>query len=966
VKRRNRSVIFPRLVRVLASLAVAVLPLGEARAQSGAPAPADTLATQEQPEWAHTLERISRGVVAIQVDLTRSFDTEVNASLQATGFVIDAKRGLILTNRHVVTPGPVTAQGIFLDREEVQLYPVYRDPVHDFGFYRYDPAKLRFITPEQIPLYPPGAQVGTEIRVVGNDAGEQLSFLAGTLARLDRQSPSYGVGKYNDFDTFYYQAASNTSGGSSGSPVIDVRGRAVALNAGAAKGSASSFYLPLGRVVRALHYIERNEQVPRGTLQAIFSYTPYDELRRLGLPAETEAEVRAAFPKQLGMLEVEQILPGSVAAGALEVGDILLRIDGRLVTEFGALADALDDSVGKTVTLEVQRRNQHLERTLPVHDLYAMAPDEYLEFGGAVVHNLSYQQSRHMNLPIEGVYIANPGYVFNAAGIFRGAVITQFAGRSIHNIDDLERGLVELADGERVLVRYFTAEETSAAQVQPIINDRRWYPARRCKRDDTLGYWPCRALAEPPAHAPQVAATTLGSSPATADPHARRLADSLVAVSFDIPYPVSGVTARSFRGTGLIVDAERGLVVVDRDTVPVAEGDARITFGGKLQVPARVVFVHPLHNLAVLAYDPRLIGSTQVRAARLLTRSLEPGEKVWVVGIRHDMRLTAQESRITGIDPIDLPLPRTPAFRDSNLDVVTLLNGPSDYDGAISDKSGNVLALWSTFAVDNGHDLVEQTMGVPASIVAAMLDAIRSGGELRSPEAEFGAIPLSKALELGLDEQWLRQVELHSPARSQVLSIQRLVAGSPAAKVLQPGDLLLSIDGKVVTQFDEAERASQRPRLQLRVWRNRAEVPVELDTVVLNGSDIDRIVQWAGATLQAPHRALAVQRGIAPQGVFVAYYLFGSPASRSGLTALRNIVAVDGKPTPDLDAFLAAVADKGDRESVLLKTVTPNRAIEVITLKLDTHYWPTYELRRTADGWERRTPTEQQLARRTP
>src|ERR1022692_3002578 len=75
-----------------------------------------------RPDWASTLERISRGVVAIQVDLARRFDTEINDSLQATGFVVDAKRGLILTNRHVVTPGPVTAEAVFLDREEVQLY----------------------------------------------------------------------------------------------------------------------------------------------------------------------------------------------------------------------------------------------------------------------------------------------------------------------------------------------------------------------------------------------------------------------------------------------------------------------------------------------------------------------------------------------------------------------------------------------------------------------------------------------------------------------------------------------------------------------------------------------------------------------------------------------------------------------------------------------------------------------------
>ena len=86
--------------------------------------------------WAQTLERIASGVVTIQIDSTRAFDTEWNTSAQATGFVIDAKRGLILTNRHVVTPGPVTAQATFQNREEVQLYPVYRDPVHDFEVIR--------------------------------------------------------------------------------------------------------------------------------------------------------------------------------------------------------------------------------------------------------------------------------------------------------------------------------------------------------------------------------------------------------------------------------------------------------------------------------------------------------------------------------------------------------------------------------------------------------------------------------------------------------------------------------------------------------------------------------------------------------------------------------------------------------------------------------------------------------------
>ena len=134
-----------------------------------------TTAAQE-PTWNDTLAKISSGIVSIQVDSTRAFDTGRNQSSQATGFVVDAERGLILTNRHVVTPGPVVAQAIFLNQEEVPLVPVYRDPVHDFGFFSYDPEHLMFIEPAELPLVPEAAQIGRDIRVVGNDAGEQLSI----------------------------------------------------------------------------------------------------------------------------------------------------------------------------------------------------------------------------------------------------------------------------------------------------------------------------------------------------------------------------------------------------------------------------------------------------------------------------------------------------------------------------------------------------------------------------------------------------------------------------------------------------------------------------------------------------------------------------------------------------------------------------------------------------------------------
>jgi len=300
-----------------------------------------------------------------------------------------------------------------------------------------------------------------------------------------------------------------------------------------------------------------------------------------------------------------------------------------------------------------------------------------------------------------------------------------------------------------------------------------------------------------------------------------------------------------------------------------------------------------------------------------------------------------------------LPLSRTLRFRDTNVEGIDLVNAPPDVDGVLLDKRGRVSALWSSFAIQAGNESAQFNRGLGSDLIVELIGLVQAGRPLYSLEAELAYSPLFAARKLGLDEDWLSRLERSNPQGRRVLSVSRMVAGTPAAAKLRNGDMILAVDGQLVTTFRELENSVQKPEVVVTIWRDGAEHDLEIETVALDGLGVQRAVSWAGALLHDPHRAMAAQRGIDPYGVYIAFFSYGSPATRYGLWAGRRIVEVDDKATPDLQSFVDVVRGKKDKSSVRLKTITWNGSAEVITLKLDNQYWPAYEIRRTEDGWQR-------------
>ena len=82
--------------------------------------------SEDSSRWLNSLNTVIPAIVVLRVSTVRAFDGSGASYSYATGFVVDKTNGFILTNRHVVTPGPVVADAIFMNKEEVDLKPVYR------------------------------------------------------------------------------------------------------------------------------------------------------------------------------------------------------------------------------------------------------------------------------------------------------------------------------------------------------------------------------------------------------------------------------------------------------------------------------------------------------------------------------------------------------------------------------------------------------------------------------------------------------------------------------------------------------------------------------------------------------------------------------------------------------------------------------------------------------------------------
>ncbi len=275
-----------------------------------------------------------------------------------SGVIVNADKGYILTNNHVVDHAEDITVAL-QDGRKFKATIVGTDPATDIAVIRIDANKLTALPVADSSKL----RVGDFVVAVGEPFGFGQTVTSGIVSALNRS----GLG--NTYQRFI-QTDASINPGNSGGPLVNLAGQMVGIN--------SMIYSPSGASAGIGFAIPSNL-----AMHVMRQLVTYGHVRRGLLGVETQ-DVSARIARALGLDEargavVTRVQPGSpAAASGIRSGDVILAINGNEVDNSDALDNAVGLlTVGKEVKLTVQRHGKTWQAT--TH----LAPENLAHSAGA-------------------------------------------------------------------------------------------------------------------------------------------------------------------------------------------------------------------------------------------------------------------------------------------------------------------------------------------------------------------------------------------------------------------------------------------------------------------------------------------------------------------------------------------------------------------------------------------------------
>ncbi len=370
-------------------------------------------------------------------------------SSAGSGVIVDADKGHILTNHHVVN-GADEIEIFLQDDRILKATIIGSDEGTDIAVLQVEnPANLtqmRLGNSEKL-------RVGDFVLAIGNPFGLRHTVTSGIVSALGRQEVNRNG--YADF----IQTDASINPGNSGGALVNLKGELVGINSMIYSQSGGNigigFAIPVNIAKSIMEQILEFGEVRRGLLGVSIG----------DLTEETATAFGIESGNYKGAL-VQEVFPDSAAEkSGIEAGDVIIEVDGATIDGATDLRNTIGlKRTGDEVRLKVLRngKTRNMKAVLGSRDdeMAASVPadDIHPRLAGAEFSNYDGKQAfRGKGVQVDNVAGGSPA---EYAGLEAGDIIVQLNNNTISNVADLRKYAedqkvlgMRIVRGTRVLLR---------------------------------------------------------------------------------------------------------------------------------------------------------------------------------------------------------------------------------------------------------------------------------------------------------------------------------------------------------------------------------------------------------------------------------------------------------------------------------------------------------------------------------
>jgi serine protease Do/serine protease DegQ len=342
-----------------------------------------------------------------------------------SGVVVDAKRGYILTNHHVIAGADEISVNL-ANGQTLDATLVGSDPETDIAVLQVKDGGLRALPMSDSDK----TRVGDFVVAIGNPFGLGQTVTSGIVSAIGRSG--LGIEGYEDF----IQTDASINPGNSGGALVNLRGELVGVNTAILSKSGGNvgigFAIPINMAREIMNQLIEHGEVRRGVLGA--------------QAQDLTPELASAFniERQQGAV-VTQVTGGSPADKAgLQAGDVITELNGRSVQNAADVRNRIGLlRIGQQVEMKIVRegKGRTIRARVEEPELAAQAGDKlHPRLAGAVLANLAEEtvQGRVQGVVVAEVTPASPALI---AGLRQGDVIVQANRKPVADLDSLRAAI---------------------------------------------------------------------------------------------------------------------------------------------------------------------------------------------------------------------------------------------------------------------------------------------------------------------------------------------------------------------------------------------------------------------------------------------------------------------------------------------------------------------------------------------